>query len=589
MSEGEDLFSWLHLSDLHFGHGSQGWSADQKILTEQILEDVRRRSFGPRVIDAIFVTGDIAFSGAAEEYEMATRWFGELCDCARVDPKRLFLIPGNHDVNMRSDKELRVQRMLDGLHGGDSIDECLKDEHDDQLIRRRFREYLAFSSGFATKALFWNMVVHGRQGLAVRVAGMNTALVCARGSDKGRLQVGVSQPGSTVATQNKMSANEILLALTHHPLDWLAPKERDRCIPMFQRFVDIHLFGHTHEHEGKVTEMRGASLISINAGAAHLAEDASRHRYNIASVQSIDNEGALRIRLWPRVWSSKGFRFVVDNENIDDEGSRFVDYPLGRRVSPARFWLDQQEARCGDTVVLRAMNLPAGAEFDVMLMGASGGFGVCKIKTDECGGGVAEFQVPYMDFSGKFIRPGKYKVSVFCGGSDVETILEVSDGDECGTFVRKPAVSINSDSRFGVLCRLCIRWGYLDVRYSTVLFLDVPSVSFSGIQAVLLRARGNMRADVMLSAESSSDPSRGWLPLQRTMSPLRPVRGVMSFRLNRPLSDEQLAVVISQSAWEVKLHYTFAVELFLSTMISSVHLLTAEEVRRILGVKEPLT
>ena len=72
------VFSWLHLSDLHFGHGDNSYGWDQKKVLDCLADDVEKALKEwpelPRP-DAIMVTGDIAFSGntrSAHEYSDAS-------------------------------------------------------------------------------------------------------------------------------------------------------------------------------------------------------------------------------------------------------------------------------------------------------------------------------------------------------------------------------------------------------------------------------------------------------------------------------------------------------------------------------------
>ncbi len=584
MHDDHFLFSWLHISDLHFGHGGAGWRADQKIMNNELLKDVQSRQFGPERPDAIFITGDIAFSGLEEEYELATHWIDELCATLHLPKHRVFMVPGNHDVDMRNDKNRNTQRMIASLHGGDSIDNSLVDTDDKSLITRRIENYIRFAQKYGPQDdLFWSSSLQARLGLEVRVAGLNTSLLCTRGGDREKLQVGTRQLGATIAVKSGVGVNEILIALTHHPLNWLAKRDRDLCAPMFQRFVDIHLFGHTHEAENVVTTCRGSSLLSINAGAAHMAEGSSRHRYNIAAVRFLEKEGALSLRVWPRVWSTKGFRFIVDNENIDDDHLIHADCPIATKLRPARIWLDRKKAACGETIRVQVSSLPRDSEFDVMLLGSMTGFGVCKLKTDRGGEGYCDFQVPYMNASGKFIKPGVFTVAAFCGGGRIEARLEIEAGPNENIVVRKHATQSQSDTNFAARYNLCVRWGFLDILYAAILFRDAPSVSFNGISSVFLQSHGDRSCSIMLAAESSRSPEHPWLPVRRTMPPLRTVRGTISFRLNRPLEREQLKAVAEGHSWKVQFMFLFAVELHLSHQLRAVTQLSADEIRVILG------
>src|SRR5271165_2007872 len=94
------LFSWIHLSDIHFGHGAPSDKYDQKLVLARLRRDltnVRRENGGPpSAPDAIFVTGDIAFSGGGkspDEYADAEKWLREVAADVGLSAKDVFVVP----------------------------------------------------------------------------------------------------------------------------------------------------------------------------------------------------------------------------------------------------------------------------------------------------------------------------------------------------------------------------------------------------------------------------------------------------------------------------------------------------------------
>ena len=86
---------WMHLSDLHIR--THDWEQDIVLRAlardlPDLLEQTQRK------VDLLFVTGDIANSGKKEEYEAAGRFFEQLCTVLHLDLGRVFVVPGNHDV-----------------------------------------------------------------------------------------------------------------------------------------------------------------------------------------------------------------------------------------------------------------------------------------------------------------------------------------------------------------------------------------------------------------------------------------------------------------------------------------------------------
>ena len=64
----EPLFTWIHLSDFHFGHGDSSHSWDQQLVLKALREDIAAlQTQKLPAPDALLVTGDIAFSGGVRK------------------------------------------------------------------------------------------------------------------------------------------------------------------------------------------------------------------------------------------------------------------------------------------------------------------------------------------------------------------------------------------------------------------------------------------------------------------------------------------------------------------------------------------
>ncbi len=88
----ETLFRWIHLSDIHVGHGDAEHGWDQKLVMDRLRRDVAEQvQRGQAPVDGILVTGDIAFSGngrSKTEYAEAREWLDALARDAGVKRHR---------------------------------------------------------------------------------------------------------------------------------------------------------------------------------------------------------------------------------------------------------------------------------------------------------------------------------------------------------------------------------------------------------------------------------------------------------------------------------------------------------------------
>lgn len=98
-TKGSGSMRFLHLSDLHFGC--------EKGETEEELRKNYIRDFLKKIeqirdekkIDYIFITGDIGWKAAEDDYAGAEAFLRNLLEKCALEADRLFLCPGNHDVN----------------------------------------------------------------------------------------------------------------------------------------------------------------------------------------------------------------------------------------------------------------------------------------------------------------------------------------------------------------------------------------------------------------------------------------------------------------------------------------------------------
>jgi tetratricopeptide (TPR) repeat protein len=344
------LFSWIHLSDIHVGHGDATYVEDQKLVLGALRQDVEQMlASGVPPPDAIFVTGDIAFSGACrtdDEYTRAKRWLSDIAKTAGLDLDAVFVVPGNHDVQRTADKSVMAKALLHSLRQGRLLlDEALADSTAFAQLKMRHANYLAFAANLAPACrtdaeatgaqLYWRHILPTCGGLKVRLVGLNTAILAADEAvfepDQSRLRLGTRQL-SVAFTEPEVAPNEVVIVLGHHPLHdrWLADETGvSRAI---QRHAHIYLSGHVHEANSKRTYGGGGTdFVSFAAGAVHGEKNPSaypaRHGYSFGAL--VADKGALKVRFWPQIWSEENRDFRLDNGNVP-RGAKYAEYDLQR-------------------------------------------------------------------------------------------------------------------------------------------------------------------------------------------------------------------------------------------------------------------
>lgn len=342
--EMEHLFTWLHLSDLHFGQGAPDYADNRALVLgalRQSLADLGRPG-GPPKPDCVLVTGDIAFSGGGlgDEYGPALVWFREVVATVGLSLTDVFGVPGNHDVDRgRDKKDPDVAMTLSAYRDAQPLNAIWFPTHTTHLDRLRARQaaYQAFAAQLApgTGEPFWIHRRGARGGLKIRLVGLNSALLAADDQDAGRLEIGDRQ--RRLLLEPPPEAGELIVALQHHPvaqpgLPWLKTDEDREHDRWLAGHTHLLLCGHVHDPALDVVHGSGAARAHYRlvAGAAHdeksVPRKLVRHAYNVASVAR-DAAGALWLRVWPRVWSPKNADFRLDTDSVPP-GAQFVERPL---------------------------------------------------------------------------------------------------------------------------------------------------------------------------------------------------------------------------------------------------------------------
>ena len=308
MTNGQAIFTWVHLADLHHRAGGLRHGNEPRLMLAELEHDVLRlvkKNWCPQP-DAVFVSGDIAFSGGGldGEYEAAQRWLLHLSRSLSLSPKSVFVVPGNHDVQRTEDRTPGVQRLIRALRHGDlSFEQLLNDTQARQLFERRFAAYLHFAAKFAPQNFaqptpgdglcFWSCPFSAR-GLSAQLVGLNTELLSSIEDNRNQPPLR-STPLSLNFFPSLKSASDgnCTIILGHHPIneDWLAGE-----IPITEIVRNrsgIYLCGHSHGESNIIRySLNNHEIIQISAGACWRQvnhQELLEFRYNLVAIVSSES------------------------------------------------------------------------------------------------------------------------------------------------------------------------------------------------------------------------------------------------------------------------------------------------------------
>ena len=267
--------TWLHISDLHFPAGGP---YDRSVVLSAMIKHVRESPTRP---DLIFATGDIAQSGKPAEYRQAAKFFDALLDASNLTKDRLFVIPGNHDVNIAKAENLKrtldTETEADNFFDPQKVKLHIKDGQGAFLDwhNKYFKNIRTFS-----KTSTCGPVCHVTiKSMSVGILPINSALFClGKKDEEGKIWIG--RRCLDAALDNMQEANpDIRLVLIHHPLEWLHAFERRKIKDRLHGAVDAVLRGHLHATDANYIASAPGELLYLAAGASYTGEYAKGAMY----------------------------------------------------------------------------------------------------------------------------------------------------------------------------------------------------------------------------------------------------------------------------------------------------------------------
>lgn len=323
--------SLLHISDVHFG------CSDDAGAQERVLDAVQEMlEASDRPIDAIVFTGDLTQRSDSTEYVQAQDWLVRLHEATKAP---IILIPGNHDVD-RSRANTKVLRSA--YHEAQAYARWK-----DELFRNHghMEPFLAWFSAAKRDLPFllntWqtnpaiDLVDQALSDVCCRFICVNTALLSCDNEDASRLCVDLKSLNA--ALSKRASETNLVILLSHHPANELAPWNREEFEKILKQETGphVHLHGHLHEQAGRADySITGKGVITIVAGAAY--PDAKYRK--LFSMIAIDLE--------QRVVQPFVFEFSED-------AGKWLPQPAISREVPARLPLAHRCAVDGPDAVIR--------------------------------------------------------------------------------------------------------------------------------------------------------------------------------------------------------------------------------------------
>lgn len=323
--------TFLHLSDIHFKKDADTPFDAYKDLRNELIRDAQQHAKEIGDVDGLLIGGDIAFSGASEEYRFARGWLKEITNHLGVLlDERVWVIPGNHDVDRRVvASSMLIQDVHANLRASAAdVDDKLsrylgKDQQAKKLIFSPIQNYVDFAAAFecdiSADRPFWEDDVVLNDESTLRIRGINSTIVSDENDSDASFKLVLGKRQLELTRQDGVE----YLVLCHHPPQWLL--DQDPVEDLLRSRARIQLFGHKHRQRLE----RIDDTIRVASGAMHpdVREPNWQPRYNFIQVWIERTEGQRRmiVRIYPRVFSDESTQFGPEHTKA---GCDYREYKL---------------------------------------------------------------------------------------------------------------------------------------------------------------------------------------------------------------------------------------------------------------------
>lgn len=298
---------FLHLSDIHISGSSD------PILqrTEAIASSTFK--YLP-VVEAVFIllSGDIAQSGKANQYELADTFIRKIISSIKAEKQGLSVhvicAPGNHDCDFSKTGNARkaIISTVIGQDGqnidGDIVDACTGV----QKSYFDFQKALESSAHITYDDKLVKEYAFDFSGKRIIFDCLNVSWMSQLDEPQGRLIFPVDNYSTL---EDRVAAVKVVLM--HHPLNWYTQSTYQKFRHYVRRLANIVISGHEHSPlSGENFDTTTEHSVYIEAGALQDRSDYGNSYYNIVTIDLDDSTYLCELHEW-----KLGIYKVVEAEN----------------------------------------------------------------------------------------------------------------------------------------------------------------------------------------------------------------------------------------------------------------------------------
>lgn len=330
----------IHLSDFHLNKKNlEDWNY---FIRDSFLDELKKIN-QEALIDLLVLTGDLidkggmSFGSIEEAFlEFNRQIISPILSSLNLPINRFLIIPGNHDLSQKADKEYVDLGLRTYFDSSEKIQDFIKngktgDYEGFERVKafKDFEQTLYAGIPSCELSCFDSNFILDIKDKKIGVSCLNSSWRCYESKkDKGLILVGDTQ----IASANSYIKNcDLKIALIHHPYDWINEIERKVIHNHLHSNYNLMFVGHVHEGETSVeTNYAGSLFVNVAPGALTDIRSDSRRYSNGFTIVDYKEENKI-VTCNFRRYNHHTKKFV-DNTDLGDNGFSSFDIPLQGRL-----------------------------------------------------------------------------------------------------------------------------------------------------------------------------------------------------------------------------------------------------------------
>ena len=338
-SSAKPLFSWMHLSDIHFQTKTE--KCNDKLIRKNLPKFLKE--LHPSC-DAIIITGDYRY-GRKKEETSATNvydYIKSISSAINVKDEKIVLVPGNHDLDRSKSRSYHIM----GIKNEYDPDDGKIDSDVLASLTKDFAFYTEIHKNYPKSLELGRENPHDIIDLdSCYLLLLNTALIAGtEKEDEHNLIVGTGYLIDLLDEDNRPL--KPIIAIGHHSLDMLRQDDKDEVTNLLDgNGVRLYLCGHVHKNW---RNSFGEDGKQITVGCMSLGQGKNSTLKAGFSIGTLFDNGDVQIDMY--MWDRSTKSWNYDRKNSKTYFGLYHDFINNIPTVPSNHQIDVKEEQNTPTI-----------------------------------------------------------------------------------------------------------------------------------------------------------------------------------------------------------------------------------------------